>query len=266
MPNVKLPDGLQLHYEVRGEGPPLLMVMGWRANLDWWPKALLERLEKRHRLILFDNRGAGRTGDPGGLFSIAQMADDAAALLEALAVGRAHVMGVSMGGMIAQELAARHPDKVERLVLASTHAGGPRGLRPNRAMLRAWGKVARTRWGLERRLSYLLFSKDVHTADPELWRSFSGVVNGARISEWASLKQFLAISRHAAHKRLHAIRAPTLVIAGEGDLMVDPAHSRLLARRIGGARLELLPDAGHALLHEHASKIDRLLAEFLGAP
>ena len=256
--------GLPMYYELRGSGPPLLLVMGWRANLDWWPRALLAPLEARHRLILFDNRGAGRTGDPGGAFSIAQMADDAAALLEVLEVPRAHVFGVSMGGMIAQELALRHPSQVERLVLACTHAGGRRAMTPDRAMRRAWLRVLGTRWGLERRLSYLLFSKDVQSEQPELWRDFAEVVGRARISEWASAKQFLAIAGHASHRRIAEIRAPTLVVAGDGDLMVAPQNARWLASRIPGARLELVPGAGHALLHEHAPRIDGLLREFLG--
>src|SRR5580765_3612080 len=97
--------------------------MGWRANLDWWPPALVDALAARHRVVLCDNRGAGRTGDLGGAISMRRMADDAAELLVHLGIPRAGVIGVSMGGMIAQELTLGHPDRVERLALISTHCG-----------------------------------------------------------------------------------------------------------------------------------------------
>ncbi len=252
-----------LYYEVRGEGPPLLMIMGWRANLDWWPKALLAGLEQRHRLILFDNRGAGRTGDPHGWFRIPQMADDAIALLDALDVPRAHVFGVSMGGMIAQELAIRHRQRVDRLVLACTHAGGRRAFAPSSEIRRAWRHVLFTSWGLERRLAYLLFSRDMQVGDPVFWREFRATVQRARLSEWAGLKQFLAIAQHRSHLRAREITSPTLVFAGQSDLMINPENSRWLAAQIPGARLEIFPQAGHALLHEYGARVDALLAEFL---
>jgi pimeloyl-ACP methyl ester carboxylesterase len=254
---------LQVHYEVRGQGSPLLMIMGWRANLDWWPRALLESLEKRHRLILYDNRGAGRTGDPGGRFRMEQLADDAVALLDALAIPRAHVFGVSMGGMVAQELALRHPARVDRLILACTHPGGLGGFAPTPAMRRAWRHILFTRWPLERRLAYLLFSRDMPKEDPAFWKEFRSMVDGARITEWASTKQFLAIAQHHSRERVASIRAPTLVLAGDSDLMISPDNSRWLAAHIPGARLELVAGAGHAFLHEYGPRVDALLAEFL---
>jgi pimeloyl-ACP methyl ester carboxylesterase len=168
-----------------------------------------------------------------------------------------------MGGMIAQELALRHPERVERLVLASTHGGGVQGLRPDRAMAAAWQRVLLKPWGLQRRLAYLLFSRDASSLDPAFWAEFLSKVQAAPISEWSSLKQFVAIARHRSHERIASIRAPTLIIAGEGDLMISPANARWLASRIAGARLEMFPRAGHALLHEEAPRIDQLLREFL---
>src|SRR5262249_60963249 len=100
---------LDLHYELRGGGSPLLLLMGWRGNLDWWPEALLGALETRHRLVLLDNRGAGRTGDPGGDYSIRPMADDPAGLPHALAIPPADGFGASMGGRSPHEMALAHP-------------------------------------------------------------------------------------------------------------------------------------------------------------
>src|SRR5262249_55380769 len=132
MPKIRV-DDIDIHYEVRGKGAPLLLIMGSQGNLDWWPEELKQGLEKHFRLIMFDNRGAGRTGEVDGQYRIPQMADDAAGLLEALEIPRAHVFGVSMGGMIAQEFALRHPKRVDHLVLGCTHPGLRHGVRWNAA-------------------------------------------------------------------------------------------------------------------------------------
>jgi pimeloyl-ACP methyl ester carboxylesterase len=126
MPKIKVRD-IEMFYEIRGEGHPLLMIMGFQGNMDCWdPFYLIPSLSGRFKLILFDNRGSGRTdypGDPGEEFTIRLMADDAAALLGALGIEHSHVLGISMGGMIAQEFAINHPEKVDRLVLLSTYCG-----------------------------------------------------------------------------------------------------------------------------------------------
>jgi 3-oxoadipate enol-lactonase len=254
---------LDLHYQVRGRGSPLLLLMGWRANLDWWPEALLEPLERRHQLVLLDNRGAGRTGDPGGFYSIGQMADDAAALLDALAIPRADVFGVSMGGMIAQELALRHPGHVGRLVLASTHCGRRARVGPTPGMLRAWRRSLRAPWRVDDNLLHLLFSADEGAVDPAVLAEFRRVAARAPASAWASAKQYLAILRHDTYGRLPSIAAPTLVVTGDQDLMVAPGHSAVLAERIPGARLVVFPRTGHALLRARATELDGLLADFL---
>jgi pimeloyl-ACP methyl ester carboxylesterase len=263
MPTLRVRD-LDLHYQLRGEGPPLLMMMGWRANLDWWPRELLAALERRHQLVLLDNRGSGRTGDPGGWYSIAQMADDAVALLDALGVREADVLGVSMGGMIAQEVALRHPARVDRLVLLCTHCGR-HGARWSADMTVAWKRWLRRPWRLEEHLVYLLFSRELSATDPHFFAEFMKVVEAAPATRWASTKQYLAILRHDTYARLPRIHAPTLVVTGERDLMVAPENSQILARRIPDARLSTFPDAGHAILREKTADIDRLLAEFLAS-
>ncbi len=257
--------GLDLRYQLRGEGPPLLMIMGWRANLDWWPRGLLEALERRHQLVLFDNRGAGRTGDPGRGYTIAQMADDAAGLLEALGLPEADVLGVSMGGMIAQELALLHPERVRHLVLLATHCGR-RGVHWTADMTRAWRRFLRRPWRLDDHLAYLLFSKDMSQSDPQFFAEFTKVVATAPATGWASAKQYAAILRHDTYDRLPRLQVPTLVVTGERDLMVAPRNAQILAARIPAARLVSFADAGHAILREKTTELDALLAEFLGAP
>jgi pimeloyl-ACP methyl ester carboxylesterase len=126
LPKIKVND-LEVYYEVQGEGNPLVLIAGYSGTSQWWKEItpILEDLSKHYKTIAFDNRGAGRSSAPPGDYSIRKMADDVAGLLDALHIPRAHVLGYSMGGMIAQELAINHPGKVGRLILASTYPGGP---------------------------------------------------------------------------------------------------------------------------------------------
>jgi 3-oxoadipate enol-lactonase len=226
---------LDLHYELRGDGPPLLLLMGWRGNLDWWPAPLLRRLEQRHRLILVDNRGAGDTGDPGGRYTMAQMAGDAAALLDGLGVARADVLGVSMGGMIAQELALLRPARVDRLVLCCTHSGRRARVRPTPAMWRAWSRGLLTPWRVDENLMRLLFSGENGGLDPQLLAEFRKMASRARMGAWPSAKQYLAILSHDTYARLPNIQAPTHPGRAPRVLSPDrpraPAHARRRARR-----------------------------------
>jgi pimeloyl-ACP methyl ester carboxylesterase len=261
MPKLRVGD-LETYYEVRGTGPPLLLIMGWLATLEWWPEKLLCALERRHQVILYDNRGAGRTGDPGGWYSIAQMAGDAAALLDALSIARADILGVSMGGVIAQELALRHPERVGKLVLACTHGGGHRGVMPDRASLRGGLPVLLGPWRPRRRVEYLRFSERL---DAGLRREIAARGVRPQLFDWGGLKQGLATLRTDLSIRSTAIRAPTLVLLGERDLLVAPRNSRRLADRIPGARVVSFPGAGHGFFYEEAAAMDRILGEFLSA-
>jgi pimeloyl-ACP methyl ester carboxylesterase len=119
MPKVKVND-IQIYYEVKGKGYPLVMIVGCGANLEAWDPRLIEGLSKHFKLVLFDNRGAGRTDLSKGEYTIRLFADDTAGLMDALGISRAHVLGISMGGMIAQELAINYPEKVSKLILCST--------------------------------------------------------------------------------------------------------------------------------------------------
>jgi pimeloyl-ACP methyl ester carboxylesterase len=124
MPMTKIGD-VNLHYQVQGVGDPLLLIMGYRGSSYMWGEELLQLLSRDFQVIIFDNRGTGKSDKPNAIYTIPMMADDAAGLLQHLGMPRAHVFGVSMGGMIAQELALRHPKRVDRLTLGCTTCGGP---------------------------------------------------------------------------------------------------------------------------------------------
>jgi len=123
MPKVKV-DDIQIYYEVRGEGFPLVMIQGLSDNLDCWDPRLVEELSRKYKLVMFDNRGAGRTDISYREYTMKLFADDTAGLMDALGISKAHVLGLSMGGMIAQELVLNYPEKVAKLVLCSTGSRG----------------------------------------------------------------------------------------------------------------------------------------------
>jgi len=130
MPKVKVND-IQIYYEVHGAGFPLVMIMGVGGNINWWDPRLVEGLSKKFKVVIFDNRGTGHTDTSDREYTIKLFANDTAGLMDALGISRFHVFGISMGGMIAQELVLNYPGKVEKLVLCSTNCGGANSVQPS---------------------------------------------------------------------------------------------------------------------------------------
>jgi len=254
-------DGARIYWEEQGRGEPVLLIMGLGATLDLWYR-LLPSLSASHRAILLDNRGVGRTGVPEPPYSIPQMADDAVAVLDAAAVETAHVIGASMGGVIAQEVALRHAGRVRSLVLACTACGGPNGVAASSEIRNALS--ARAAMTPEEGLRALVPSV-YHPATPR-----DRVEEDLRIrvrhypSQKGYLGQLQAVLGYETYDRLDAIRVPTLVIHGEDDLLVPASNGRDLAARIHGARLELVPSASHILLTDQTAVVNRAIQEFLG--
>ena len=255
-------DGVRLYYERRGSGPPLLFISGTGADLRIPPSGLDYAFSDRRDTICFDQRGLGQSDQPPGPYSMADYADDAAQLLDTVGVASALVVGVSFGGMVAQELVLRHPESVERLVLCCTSSGGAGGssyplhLLPERH-LSFEDRLAITdiRWS------------DPNFVDPLRDQALARLVTPAPPTEGAQL-QLEARSRHNTYDRLGQIRCPVLVAAGRFDGQAPPDNARVLAYRIPGARLELF-EGGHPFLRQDpraASFIDAFLAEELPRP
>lgn len=262
MPNTAAP-GFRMEYETMGSGDPLLLINGLGSDRSEW-LFQLPPFARLFRVVMFDNRGAGGSGTPPGPYSTAQMADDAAALLGHLGIGRAHVLGVSLGGMIAQEFALRHPERMLRLVLACTAPGGEGSVRPDPEILRAF---VRSPGGDPReevlRTIPFLYTEAYRRARPEEIEAFVRRRLGKPVPAEGHAAQLAAAVGHAAWDRLGTIRAPTLVIAGDGDRLVPPENSRRLAERIPGAKLVLLPGAPHRLFAENAEVFNREVIAFL---
>jgi pimeloyl-ACP methyl ester carboxylesterase len=251
-------NGVRLHYEETGDGLPLLLIAGIPAIAsDWLPVA--EALAGTHRVIAFDNRGSGESDTPPGPYTTAELADDAAALLDALGAAPADVFGVSMGGMIAQELALRHPASVGRLVLGCTHAATRTAVRPPKEASRAF--AAEVGWAERMRLlSPFAFTENV---DAGLLERFIDKKSGDVQSEEGYRAQIGAVLAHDAAARLGGIGHETLVITGDDDRVIPAANGELLAAEIPGARLVVIPGAGHLFFVERAAETLAELRAFL---
>jgi len=268
-------NGIDLHWEESGGGDPLLLIMGLAADSVAW---MLQRdaFAAHYRTIVFDNRGVGRSGKPAGPYSIAQMADDAAGLLDAIGVERPHVAGVSMGGMIAQELALRHPARVRSLVLGCTYASPDAAVSAQFAeSLQAFGATrgadgqiqvdpaALNPMAFIQRLLPLTFTPQfIMTELPKLMQMFSGALQYG-FDMPAILAQVAATQAHDTSDRLGHIRVPTLVFCGDADQLIPASNSDLLAARIPGARLVKLPGGSHGFNFETPDAFNRQVLDFL---
>lgn len=255
----------RLYYESTGAGAPVLLVMGLGMSATgWWRTVPV--LAERFRVLAFDNRGVGRSDRPPGPYTVADLADDAVAVLDAAGERRADVYGISLGGMIAQELALNHPERVHRLVLGATTPGGSRAVRADPETLAFF----------ERRAA-MPAHEAVWASVPYNYAPTTRRQHGERIAQDIEQRlrfpiepgpyqaQLAAALTHDALDRLGCIDCPTLVVHGEEDVMVAPANADLLAQAIPGAQLLRAVGAAH-LYPTDDPELDRFVAEFLSGP
>jgi pimeloyl-ACP methyl ester carboxylesterase len=266
---------VDLYYEEHGIGDPLLCIMGFATDSTGW---LLQvpAFAERYRTIVFDNRGVGRSDKPTTAYTIHEMADDAVGLLDQLGIARAHVLGVSMGGMIAQELVLRHPTRVRGLVLAATFPEPDAATEEQRTVLFTQMGGTITETGEMRidvtamnplmffqHLLPLVFNPSfIQTELPKLMQLFSGALQYGFSFE-AILGQLQAVMAHKATDRLAGIAAPTLVLTGDADRLISPANSQVLARTIPGAKLVTIAGGSHAFNIETPDLFNRAVLDFL---
>jgi 3-oxoadipate enol-lactonase len=261
---------VSLSYSVEGDGPEtVLLVMGLGSRAADWGTDFPAALAKRFRVVRFDNRGVGASPKVPGGYELRDMARDATVVLDAVGAKAAHVVGVSMGGMIAQVLAAEHADRVQRLVLLSTHMGGPEVVPPHPDAMRLFDPTAFTHRGRDP-VAMMKFTIDVISAAGFMERSPAVVAalleNVARepTSPSAFIAQVQAILGSDRSDLVRSIQKPTLVVHGTEDKLIPSANGEALAARIPGAKLVLFEKCGHMLMWETPGDLARLVLDFLG--
>jgi pimeloyl-ACP methyl ester carboxylesterase len=260
VPHIKV-DDIRIYYEIHGEGKQTFtMIRGLGSDLSTWSPQIPE-VSKHFRTVVFDNRGAGRTDKPDGPYSIRQMAQDVNGLLDALNVRRTALLGISMGGMIAQEFAIAHPEKLSCLILGCTTFGGSESIPPSREILNAIlaGVDAdeKTR-GLQEQA---LFCDHTISNRRDVIAAFAEARGRFPIPPDALARQAAALRGHDTANRLQQVQTPTLVITGSEDRLIPPDNSRLIAERIPGAILKKLP-GGHLFMFEYPEEFNRAIIEF----
>jgi pimeloyl-ACP methyl ester carboxylesterase len=258
--------GTELHYVRQGDGEPLLLIQGMAATHLTWGDRFLSALAESFDCIAFDNRGMGRSGRAALPFTVADLSADATGLLDALEIERAHVLGISLGGMAAQELALAGPERVRSLVLGASYCGGPRGRLPEREIVERLGaamasgdreRVYRTMW--EVMLSPTFRAEDARFAE------FRATAMALPAPRAVIVEQLRAGSLHDASDRLSGISAPTLVVHGTADSIFASHNGELIASLIP-ARLELLDGVGHLFWWEQPERSAELIREHALAP
>lgn len=271
MPFVRAADGTRLYFEETGgdaDAPVVLLVMGAGLRGAIWGETRDVLAGAGYRTVTMDNRGVGESEMARGKYTTVTMADDAIAVLNAVAVLRAHVVGTSLGGMVAQQIAFKHARRLRALVLQSTTAGLPRiDFLPPLAPLR-WAALYRARLlhqpparrarAALRLATTRTFARDADLEDPRVRLYLDELEAG--ISPAAHLAQVRAATDHRGWRRLHTIRAPTLIQHGAQDRVVRAAAARAMAARIPGAQLEIYARAGHFLALQRPDSLQRLLA------
>ncbi|HJL18712.1 MAG TPA: alpha/beta hydrolase [Sandaracinaceae bacterium LLY-WYZ-13_1] len=251
------PDSPKIAWTRHGDqGPPVLLIMGMGMRGHVW-KPQVERLEGDHRLITFDNRGVGDSEEAPGWWTMEDMADDARRVLDAAGWETAHVVGVSMGGMVAQHLALRAPERLRSLTLIATHAGGPPAWIPPWRGLRGFLEV--NLLPPEERfhaLAYLLYPADfLRVADRETMVARMRDQLGSRPSASVRKKQLGAVLRHDTRARLAEIATPSLIVCSAEDALVDPREQERLTRRMPRAEVVRYDRAGHGLIFQCAGPL-----------
>jgi pimeloyl-ACP methyl ester carboxylesterase len=261
-------NGQKLYYEVHGEGAPLVLIMGIGYDATLWGLHQVPAFSQEFQVIGFDNRDVGRSSKANGPYTIADMADDVAGLLDGLEVDRAHVLGISMGGMIAQEFALRHPTRLDRLVLTGTGAGTGRA-KFDPISIWSFVKHADAEGMTFAAQQFLwLFSTDFlrnHQAVDETLALLGS--NPNPVSPEAYERQANAYVQHDALDRVGKIGAQTLVVTGERDRLTPPWIGRELAEAIPGAQFHLVegPGSSHVLPLERPDDFNRIVLSFLNS-
>jgi pimeloyl-ACP methyl ester carboxylesterase len=258
-------NGINIDYKVEGQGEPLIMINGAGATKSAW-RSQTRLFKKYYRAITFDNRGVGKSDKPAGPYTFRTMADDAIGLMDHLRIEKAHVLGVSMGGMIAQELAINHPERVNKLVLACTFARKDETSGWSSEFdkaIESYAKSSRDK-ASQRRLIGAIMDLQINKRSyrifvlPLMKIAMRFMPFGTGVEA-----QFEAVGAHDAADRLGTIKASTLVLAGTEDKLIKPISSEVIASLVPGAKLVKVPGGGHSFPIEMSGEFNKEVLNFL---
>jgi pimeloyl-ACP methyl ester carboxylesterase len=254
--------GHDLFYDQRGEGEPLLLIMGMSGTHLSWGEEFVDLLARDFAVTVYDHRGVGRSSRAEAGYSIADLADDAAGLLGVLGLDTTHVLGISMGGMVAQELALRHPDRVRTLTLGCTYPGGEGSALTSpdvgARLQQSWSSGDRE---LALRTAWEVNVSERFAGDDAQWTAFRQRALELPVALPVIMAQAQAVMGHDTSARLAGITAPTLVVHGTDDRMLGVANGRLIAERIPDARLEELDGVGHMFWIEQPDRSAQMVRD-----
>ena len=255
---------IDIAYKIFGEGEPLLLIMGYSGTMDLWAPEVLKELASKYQVIIFDNRGMGKTTASDKEFTIKLFADDTRGLLDALGIERTYVLGWSLGTYIAQELTLRYPDRVEKLILYAGDPGGKEAIYPDPEIMDVLGDTSASSQERGERLLATLFPEkwlkehpDPRTYFPEVTETSSPENIERQYQAWQNWK--------GTYSRLAKITQPTLLITGADDVNTPWQNSLIMVDLIPGAWLVQLEDGGHGVMYQYPKKFSRIVLTFLAS-
>ncbi len=255
---------IEVAYQTLGEGDPLLLIMGYSGTMDLWAPEVLKELASKYQVIIFDNRGMGRTTASDKEFAIELFADDTRGLLDALGIERAYVLGWSLGTYIAQELTLRYPDRVEKLILYAGDCGDKEAIYPGPEIMDALGDTSASSRERGEKLLATLFPEKWLKEHPDPRTYFPNVTETS--SPENIKRQYQAWQNwRGSYSRLAKITQPTLLITGAEDVNTPWQNSLMLIDLIPGAWLVQLEGGGHGVMYQYPKKFSRIVLTFLAS-
>ena len=263
MAKVQIGDN-ELYCARQGSGEPLLLIQGLSMTHLHWGEPFLSRLEGDFETIVYDHRGVGHSSLVRDFFTIVDLCEDAVSLLDALELESVHVLGISMGGMVAQELVLRHPERVRTLALGGTYAGGHGSVATDRTIIHRLGHLilsGQVQLAMKEALMYNVSAE--FASDPKNLVPFKQIARELPTSLEMLVAQFEAISGHDTSERLGEVEQPTLIVHGTGDQLLPVGNAHHMAELIPHARLELLEGVGHMFWWERPERTATLVHELV---
>lgn len=258
--------GIELYWERTGDGEPLLLIQGMSGTHAAWGRPFLGALEQSFSCVVFDNRGVGGSSLVEEPFTISELAADAAGLLDALGIERAHVLGISMGGMVAQQLALAHPERLLSLTLGCTYCGGPGSQVMDGADFQRLAEAMTS--GDEQRVFRTMWELNLSPgfrAEESRYAEFTAMAEAAPVPQQTIQLQLQAIAAHDTQARLPELETPTLVIHGTADRILPYPNGELIASLLPNAHLQTLEDVGHMFWWEQPTRSAELIRAYAPA-